>query len=163
MIEVINAEEVGFNNHEIKNYLDKMDSKGSFIVDQLVYYPYFFFEYTLERKSFPRPTGAMVGCTVDGINGIGSLIDGSPKFKKKQIDPQNIIQKKLGSFEVSEISKDFLYDSISYKLKVLSMPKLTLTKKEVFYRPYWIAEGRKHSSDRFLLTVDAVTGKYHPL
>lgn len=163
MNEEIYAEEIGFHNYEIKTFLDRMDTKGSFKVEQLVYYPYFFFEYSMEKKSFPRLTGGMVGCTVDGINGIGSLIDGSPKFRKKEISHQNIIQKKLSSLEVSDISKDFLYDSISYKLKVFTMPRLTLTKREVFYRPYWIAEGREYASDKFLLTVDAVTGKYHPL
>lgn len=163
MNETVKAEAIGFDNHEIKIYLEKMDTERSFKVDQLVFYPYFFFEYALERKSFFHPLGGAVGCTIDAINGVGAVIDTSPNFKEKALTTKNIIQKKLDSLEAKEIAEKFLCDSISYKMKILSMPKLKLIKQEVIYRPYWIAEGGACSSNQFLLTVDAVTGKYHPL
>ncbi|WP_404455031.1 hypothetical protein LG329_06750 [Virgibacillus necropolis] len=163
MNEVIKAEEINFNNNEIKIYLEKMDTKNTFKVDQLVFYPYFFFEYSLDRKSFFHPIGGTVGCSIDGINGVGSIIDKVPHFSKQEVSTQNIIQKKLNTLDAEVIAEPFLYDSISYKMKILSMPKLNISKQEVFYRPYWIAKGGTHKSNQFLLTVDAVTGKYHPL
>jgi hypothetical protein len=164
MNETIKAEGIGFDNHEIKILLERMDCERSFKVDQLVFYPYFFFEYTLERKSFFHPIGGTVGCTIDGINGVGALIDTFPDLNEQAISNQNIIQRELNLVKAKEKAEEFLYDSISYKMKILSMPKLKVAKQEVFYRPYWVAQGGGvHSSNQFLLTVDAVTGKYHPL
>lgn len=163
MNETVKAEAIGFNNNEIKIYLERMDTERSFKVDQLVFYPYFFFEYALERKSFFHPLGGAVGCTIDAINGVGAIIDTSPDSKEQIISNKNIIKKKLDSTVAMGIAEKFLYNSISYKMKVLSMPRLELIQQEVFYRPYWIAEGGAYTSDQFLLTVDAVTGKYHPL
>ncbi|ASK62447.1 hypothetical protein CFK37_09930 [Virgibacillus phasianinus] len=163
MNELVKAEAIGFSNQEIKVYLERMDTNRSFKVNQLVFYPYFFFEYELESKSFFHPIGGAVGCTVDGVNGVGAVIDISPEFKEQEITAEKLIQKELDTMEAKGIAEKFLYNSISYKMKVLSMPRMKLIKQEVFYRPYWIAEGGTYSSNQFLLTVDAVTGKYHPL
>lgn len=163
MNETIKTQDVGFNSREIKGILEKMDAGMKVVVDQLVFYPYFFFEYSLERKSFIHPNGGSVGCTIDALNGAGSLIDMSPVLNEQAISNVNIIQRKLNSTEAKDIAENFLYDSISYKMKILSMPKLKLSKQEIFFRPYWIVQGAVQSSNRFYLTVDSVTGKYHPL
>lgn len=162
MEEVISTEEINFSNDEIKTYLERMDTKNSFKVDQLVFYPYFFFEYDVDKKSFFHPIGTM-GCAVDGINGVSAIIDKMPDFSEKTIPSRDIIQNKLSLMKAKAIAEPFLYDSISYKMKVLSMPAINLSKQEIFYRPYWIAEGGMYVSNSFSLTVDAVTGKYHPL
>ncbi|WP_085523170.1 hypothetical protein [Tuberibacillus sp. Marseille-P3662] len=163
MNETIKTQNVGFNSHEIKGSLEKMDAGMKVAVDQLVFYPYFFFEYSLERKSFLHPNGGTVGCTIDALNGAGSLIDMSPVLNEQSVSDDNIIQRKLDSAKAKEIAETFLYDSISYKMKILSMPNLKLSKQEIFFRPYWIVEGVVQSANRFCLTVDSITGKYHPL
>lgn len=160
----IKAETIHFQSDEIKAFLENMDGYDKSVrVNQLVYYPYIFFEYSLIRQSFFQPMGQAVGCTVDGINKIGALIDTSPRFLEQEVDPHWIIPKKIEMEEAEILAKSFLYESISSRKKILSLPKLILTKQELFYRPYWVAEGRLHSKKKYRLTVDAVTGKYHPI
>lgn len=142
--------------------MERIEPGTTFKASQLVYYPYFFFEYTLERKRLLHPFSGTTGCTIDAVDGIGSLIDHAPFLKNQALVKASMIQPVINSERGEAKAEAFIYDSISLKLKVLSMPKLKLNKKDLFYRPYWIVYGGI-CSNQFSLAVDAVTGKYHPL
>src|SRR5699024_864667 len=164
MNKIIYSENVRFDHHELKLVFEKTDTNNLFHVNQLVFYPYYYFEYKLERKSLFHPKGGMIGCTIDGINGIGAIVNTFPCFEKQAIQTDAIIPGKIKSADAKVIAKKFVYDTISYKMKVFSPPPIILTMKEIFYRPYWIVEGGDiYLENKFMLTVDAVTGKYHPL
>lgn len=164
MSKLIRSENIGFDRNEITRIFEKTDAEKKFQVHQLVFYPYYFFEYKLERRSLFHPNGGVIGCTVDGINGIGSIVSTFPYLESQELQPHTMIPEELKVAEAKTNAKKFVYDTISYKMKVFSAPSITLIKEEKFYRPYWIVEGGdKHSQNKFMLTVDAVTGKYHPL
>lgn len=164
MNRIVNSENTSFDQNEIKLVFEKTDANKLFHVNQLVFYPYYYFEYKLERKSLFHPNGGVVGCTIDGVNGIGAIVNTFPRLERQEIQSHTIIPEKLTFTDAKTTAKSFVYDTISYKMKVFSTPPITLTKEEKFYRPYWIIEGGDiYSQNNFMLTVDAVTGKYHPL
>lgn len=160
----IYTEEIQYDQGEVKAVLESLDATQTFRVEQLVYYPYYFFECKLERKSLLQPKGGgSAGCAIDGINQVGSLIDQSPVFIEEEVPFSQIIPVTIQPQEAEQLALEFIRHSITYRMKVLSPPKLARTRKELFYRPYWIAEGEGASPHRYALTVDAISGKYHPL
>lgn len=164
MSKLIHAEKLSFDHNEIKSIFEKTDAEKMFQVHQLVFYPYYYFEYKLERKSLFHPNGGVVGCTVDGINGIGAIVNMFPRFESQEIQSDTKIPEELNLADAKTTAKKFVYDTIAYKMKVFSAPPISLTREDKFYRPYWIIEGGdRYSQNKFMLTVDAVTGKYHPL
>lgn len=162
-VRVIQTERIGYERKETELILEKMDPESAFTVQRHVYYPYLFFEYMLNRKGFFHPLEGNIGCTVDGVNKIGALSDTFPRLEKKTVPRQAVIENTLELSDAKPIAENFLLNHIIHKKKILSIPKLHLTKQMVFYRPYWIVEGKSKASERFLLMVDAVSGKYHPL
>lgn len=164
-MKTIAVEQINYNHDQLKVYLKDLDAEISYQILTLVYYPYILFEYSLKqkRKGFFRPIGKTAGCTVDGINHLGSLIDRLPRLKEQNISTQRILHRTLDVSVARNIAKNFLYETISSRMKIFSMPQLTLIREEVFYRPYWIAEGLTSTSHQFTLTIDAVSGRYHPL
>lgn len=160
---VIQAETFFYERQEIKHLFEKMDPESAYTVQRHIYYPYLFFEYMLKRKSFFHPLEGNIGCTVDGVNKIGALLDTFPRLEKKTVSRQAVIECKMELTDAKPIAESFLLNHIVNKKKILSVPKLQLTKQLLFYRPYWIVEGRRKTSRPFLLMVDAVSGKYHPL
>src|SRR5690625_6908422 len=83
MSKLIHAESISFDHHEIKQIFEKTDAEKEFHIHQLVFYPYYYFEYKLERKSLFHPNGGVVGCTVDGINGTGAVVNMFPRLDRK--------------------------------------------------------------------------------
>ncbi|WP_269410040.1 hypothetical protein [Lentibacillus daqui] len=160
---IINAEQLGFSQEEIKQQLEQLDQGRTYQAQRLVYYPYIIFEFTIDRRRFFHPLKGYVGCTIDGVNKIGALADTFPELAKVEVSDQNIIALDLTFAEAKKIAEDFLYNSISARKKVITAPKLNLTKQELFYRPYWIVEGDVDLPGHFFITVDAVSGKFHPL
>jgi hypothetical protein len=164
MNQLIQSENVTFDRNEIKLIFEKTDADQSCDVLQLIFYPYYYFEYTLERKSLFYPNGGVIGCTVDGVHGAGAIVNASPFLGKQEMNCTNIVPQKMKLVEAKTIAEKYVYNTISYKMKVFSAPPIRLNRQELFYRPYWIVEGgNSNALNRFLLTVDAVTGKYHPL
>ncbi|MEN1968705.1 hypothetical protein WMZ97_11605 [Lentibacillus sp. N15] len=160
---IIDAEKPGFSREEIKKRLERLDTGRTYQVQRLVFYPYFIFEYIIDRQNFFHPLKGHVGCTVDGVNKVGALADTFPQFTKQEISDRDIINPYLAFEEAEEIAEDYLYHSISTKKKVLTVPKIAATKQKLFYRPYWVVEGSIGLTDPFLITIDAVSGKFHPL
>lgn len=161
MDQMIKVECINIDRHETKMLLKRMDSNISFQSSRLVYYPYFFFEYMIEKTRFSNKEKA--GCTIDSLNGLGALTDTWPNCREEQVKiEQSIIPAKLNDEEARHTSEKFLSDTILRKRKVLSMPRLRLTGQVNFYRPYWVVECESRES-LFTLVVDAVSGRYHPL
>lgn len=154
------SQSIGFDKSKIKEFLKQLEPEAAFRVRQLVHYPYYFFEFTVERKYLFHPIDGSAGCTIDAISGVGALIDTVPELKDQEVAKETIIQPALNAEQAAVNAQEFLYKSISLKIKVLSMPDLTLEKAELFYRPYWIVQGT--GREQFSLAVDAVCGKYHP-
>ncbi|WP_240376893.1 hypothetical protein [Bacillus piscicola] len=162
--EWIKTEELTFDQEEVKKVLESLDKNQEFTVEQLLYYPYYFFEYKLERRSLLQPKGGgSVGCAMDAVNKVGSVIDKSPVFTEKEVPSQQMIPVELEETEAKKLAVDFLNHSITYRMKILAPPQMKLTRSEIFYRPYWVAEGTKAAPDGYTLIVDAISGKYHPL
>jgi len=122
-----------------------------------------FFEFQVNRNTLIHRKGSKAGCTVDGINKIGALVDVSPQFIHANIEKKYLLPKKLTRQESFKIAKEFLLESMASRMKILKMPRLELVRQEIFYRPYWLVKGKAKRNDSFFLTVDAVTGKYHPI
>jgi|GEM_PF-3413427 len=159
----IKSEEVSFEKDNLKETLEKMDANVSYDVQTLIYYPYLFYEFLVENGSFINRTGQRAGCTIDGMNQLGALIDRIPQFIDAKIKRKYIMEKNINNKTALHAAERFIVESISSRMKVLKMPQLELVKQEEFYRPYWVVKGQKSAGSHFYITVDAVTGKYHPL
>ncbi|MGY0692365.1 hypothetical protein ACW2QC_06160 [Virgibacillus sp. FSP13] len=160
---IVQAEQLGFKQEEIETRLEKLDSGRTYKAQRLVYYPYIMFEYVIDRRNFFHPLKGNVGCTIDGVNKVGALADTFPQLASQNVSDNHIIPLHLTLAEAKEVAENFIYHSIASKKKVLTVPTLTSSKQAIFYRPYWIVEGDSDLPDHFLITVDAVTGKFHPL
>ncbi|MCP8615631.1 hypothetical protein [Salirhabdus salicampi] len=163
-MKTIITNKIEFQKKEIKTLLDQLDPKISFQVDRLVYYPYYFFEYSVKQHKFLRfmNRNGNIGCTIDSLSGTGALIDATPQFNRYEASEDELISSKLDVITAQKEAEKYIYRSISLKMKILQMPEMQLTKQELFYRPYWIASSK--TSDRsFSLAIDAISGKYHPL
>lgn len=163
---LIKTEKIDFTKMEIEQSLIQLDPKNDYEVKDYVYYPYWIFEYKINKNSFFHPLKGKVGCSIDGVNKAGALADTFPQLINSKIIKDKVIQSKLSMQEAETLAKDFLYGAITSKKKVMKVPNLNPTRQEMFYRPYWIVEGVLNSSrfkKTFLITVDAISGKYHPL
>lgn len=166
-MKLIDVEHINYYEDELVSFLKKIDTETSYQIHTLIYYPYILFEYSLRHekkswKNFFRPIGTTAGCTIDAINQLGALIDRSPLLKKQMISNQRILNHTLDVNEGRSIAKNFVQEAIASRLKIFSMPQLKLIHEKIFYRPYWVVNGFK-SSHSFSLTIDAVSGRYHPL
>lgn len=158
----IKTECIHFEAQEVKKLLEKLVPNFSFTVHQLVFYPYFFFEYILEKKR-SLSKGEKIGCTIDAINGIGALTDTWPNYEHQQTySEQSMLPGKLSKNKAKKLSEEFLYNSVLHKRKFLLLPEIRLIKQEEFYRPYWIVDSDR-GKNQFSLIVDAVTSRYHPV
>lgn len=97
------------------------------------------------------------------ISGVPSLVDKRPDFKMFRVRHDGILSPSLDDYRVKRIASDFLYKTISKKVKVLTAPKILNKQFQLFYRPYWVVEGRNQEENQFHLIVDTITGKFHPL
>lgn len=157
------SEEISFSKSDIEMRLQQLDSKNKYEVKKILYYPYFVFEYSMNRKGFFHPLQGKTGCTIDGINKIGALTDTYPNLKENILKENEIIQPQIDLQESKGLAKTFMEEAIANKKKVFTIPQLVDIREEKFFRPYWVVQGGEHESKSFLLTVDAVSGKFHPL
>lgn len=159
---VVRTESISFEKDVLKESLTKMESNVKYEIQSMIYYPYLFHEYKVEKSGLINRVGQKTGCTIDGMNKIGALVDTAPTFIFKKIKEKYIMKRIVNNNEAIEIAEQFLFESIYSRMKIVKMPRLELQRQEEFYRPYWIVKG-KGKLTSFYLTVDAVTGKYHPL
>lgn len=162
-MKVLKTERISFEKELLKDALEKMDDQVTYDIQSLIYYPYLFHEFKVEKRGLINRVGQKVGCTIDGMNKIGALVDVTPEFMYTSIKERNIMKSSTDKSEAMKIAEQFLFESIYSRMKILKMPTLKLQRQEEFYRPYWIVKGIKEKRAPFYLTVDAVTGKYHPI
>lgn len=163
MSKLIHVEDVSFEEYLLKDSLKNMDENVSYNIETLIYYPYLFHEFKVDNKSLLNRVGKKAGCTIDGINKLGALIDQPPKILTDNINERVIMKRSINNQNAITAAKTFLMESISSRMKIFKMPRLILMDQQEFYRPYWVVRGKSSIKNTFYLTVDAVTGKYHPL
>lgn len=159
----VQSEQIVFTDNEIKKRLEQLDKNNNYEVKNVLYYPYLVYEYLVDRKGFFHPLQGNIGCTIDGVNKIGAVVDFFPELKETDIQDEIIIQSKTTLVEAECSAKEFLHETIAKKKKIFTVPELKDARQEMFYRPYWIVEGETKVGETFLITVDAVSGKFHPL
>ncbi|MGJ9457426.1 hypothetical protein [Oceanobacillus sp. CF4.6] len=159
----INTLEMSISEKEVIYSLGKMQSNISYSINNIVFYPYFFFEYSFARKNPISPLKGTVGCTIDGLSGVTALADKRPDFTTIDILKKELLPLELQEDNAQKIAIEFLFHTISRKIKVLSSPKLELKSSQLFYRSYWVVNGHQQGNKNFSLIVDSISGKYHPL
>ncbi|SFJ88997.1 hypothetical protein SAMN04487936_10589 [Halobacillus dabanensis] len=162
MAKKIWTNEIQFSKEEVNRLLQQMEKKSRFTIDRLIYYPYYFLEYGLKEKTLLHGKVGKIGCTIDSISGVGSLIDVSPNLYETEMEGNERIDVHLTQKDAALEGEKFVCKSISYKMKILRMPEVELQKNLLFYRPFWLVRGDRKKK-KFLLVFDAVTGKFHPL
>ncbi|MYL36260.1 hypothetical protein [Halobacillus litoralis] len=151
-----------FSDEEICHFLKQMEKDSIFTPECLVYYPYYFLEYEMKGKRWLGHVHKKIGCTIDSISGVGSLIDTSPELSEAELKTNKVLDIQIPLSKAKVYGERFIGRSISYKMKIFRMPGITLTKESLFYRPYWIVKGMKKKKC-FHLIVDALTGEFHPV
>ncbi|EGQ21766.1 hypothetical protein HMPREF9372_3126 [Sporosarcina newyorkensis 2681] len=157
----IQTQEIEYNKDEVLQGLKQYEKKTHFRIQDVIYYPYYFFEYQVSAKSLLKFRGK-TGCTVDALGGRGAMVDIQPVFSERQIEdgqvPNLVINEKLAA----EIAEKFVFHNASSKAKFITMPKIIEVQRTLFYRPFWLAEFELEEKQGRLI-VDAVSGSYHPL
>lgn len=159
----IKSQEIYFTESKVIRALEKAEPESSFLMNKLVYYPYTFLEYTFQKGGKLTPLKGEVACTIDMISGVPSLVDKRPDFMKVRVEHDGILSPSLDDHRVKVIASDFLYKTIAKKVKVLTTPNISNKQSQIFYRPYWVVEGKNQEENQFHLIVDTITGKFHPL
>lgn len=155
------TQEVAFVEEDVLRGLRQYDKAAEIQINNLIFYPYYFFEYEVNAKSLLRFTGK-VGCTVDALGGQGAIVDVQPEFLQRQIEEEYIPAVVVSEGKAKKIADQFVFDNASKKAKFITMPKIKLLSSTLFHRPFWLAEyGRDY--ERRQLIVDAISGGYHPL
>jgi hypothetical protein len=154
------AQEITFVEQDVLLGLQQYDMKAEVRISNLIYYPYYFFEYEVNAKSLLRFKGK-VGCTVDALEGRGAIVDVQPEFLQRKIDAQYVPEVQVCEKKAREIADNFVFDNASSKAKFITIPKIKLLSSTLFYRPFWLAEYDQEGQRQ--LIVDAISGSYHPL
>jgi hypothetical protein len=154
------AQEITFVEQDVLLGLQQYDMKAEFRISNLIYYPYYFFEYEVNAKSLLRFKGK-VGCTVDALEGRGAIVDVQPEFLQRRIDSEYVPKVQVCEKQAREIADNFVFDNASSRAKFITIPKIKLLSSTLFYRPFWLAEYDQEGQRQ--LIVDAISGSYHPL
>ncbi|WP_340084913.1 hypothetical protein MHB50_04505 [Siminovitchia sp. FSL H7-0308] len=159
----IYTQEIEISKEDTIRSFKNLQPSLHFSVDELLYYPYLFFEHSFARKNPLSPLKGIIGSTVDGISGVAALADKAPTFQIKTVSAERLLPSTIQKHRAVQIAEDYIFRTLSTKIKVLLTPKVTLQKQLLFYRPYWIVDAKQIGKDDFRLMVDGVSGKYHPL
>jgi hypothetical protein len=154
------TQEITFVEQDVLLGLQQYDMKAEVRISNLIFYPYYFFEYEVNAKSLLRFKGK-VGCTVDALEGRGAIVDVQPEFLQRRIDAEYVPEVQVCEKQAREIADKFVFDNASSKAKFITIPKIKLLSSTLFYRPFWLAEYDQEGQRQ--LIVDAISGSYHPL
>ncbi len=160
-MKTILTQEVQFVEKEVFNGLIQFDKAAEIEIQQLIYYPYYFFEFDVKAKRFLKFEGR-VGCTIDALGGHGAIIDVQPELKEIQAAHLSMPMVTVETEEAAEKAERFVFENASSKVKFMTIPTIKKVSHRLFYRPFWIAD-YKGKEEREQLIVDAVSGSYHPL
>lgn len=129
---------------------------------QKIYYPYYHVEMQAESHILGKKISGKIACLIDLIEGAETLISEEPRVEKIEVERQIVITPKLTNEGLLRKAENFLSQSISHKMKVLLVPKLTLLTERVLYRPFWLVNCTSRN-ETFQLLVEGISGHYHPL
>lgn len=150
-----------YAEQDVLRGLQQYEKQAELQISQLLYYPYYFFEYELSIRSFLKLKGR-TACTIDGISGHGALIDRQPEFSYRGIEPEQI-PIEIGEEEARKAAEKFIFENASSKAKFVTTPKIKMVRSTLFYRPFWLADYGREEHGQHQLIVDAISGSYHPL
>ena len=156
------TQEPEYAEHDVFRGLNHFDQKADVHVHQLIFYPYYFFEFEMKAKSLLKLNGK-IACTVDGISGQGAIVDTKPNFSSRPIEKRKKLPVQVGEYEARNIAERFIFQTISQKTKFITIPSLQVLEHSMFYRPFWLAEYSLKEKGKQQLIVDAISGSYHPL
>lgn len=157
------TQELAFSERDVLFGLQQYDKEAKIQISNLIFYPYYFFEYEVNAKSLLRFKGK-VACTVDALAGRGALVDVQPEFLQRQIETKHILPSvEVCEEEARKVADMFVFDSASSKAKFVTIPKIKLLSSTLFYRPFWLVEYGQEKHGKHQLIVDAISGGYHPL
>ncbi|MBS4190286.1 hypothetical protein KHA94_08725 [Bacillus sp. FJAT-49705] len=156
------TQEPEFAESDVFRGLKQYDRKANVYVRQLLFYPYYFFEFELSAKSLLKLSGK-IACTIDGISGKEAIIDMKPAFSTCFNETADKLSVQVEEMEARKIAERFVFQTISQKTKFISIPSLKISDCSLFYRPFWLAEYILKEKGKQQLIVDAISGSYHPL
>ncbi|NYF23273.1 hypothetical protein [Sporosarcina sp. JAI121] len=156
------TQEITFAKQDILRGFRKIDKKAEIHISQLIYYPYYFFEFEVNAKSLLKFRGK-VGCTIDALSGKGAIVDVQPEFSNHQIEVEPIPPVVFSEDDAKKIAEKFVFDHASSKAKFVTIPKIRLLSSALFHRPFWLAEYSQGGYDQRQMIFDAISGSYHPL
>jgi hypothetical protein len=157
---ILLTQEITFVEQDVLLGLQQYDKEAEVRISNLIFYPYYFFEYEVNAKSLLRFKGK-VGCTVDALEGRGAIVDVQPEFLQRRIDAEYVPEVQVCEKQAREIADKFVFDNASSRAKFITIPKIKLLSSTLFYRPFWLAEYDQEGHSQ--LIVDAISGSYHPL
>ncbi|PIC91008.1 hypothetical protein CSV71_02845 [Sporosarcina sp. P21c] len=155
-------QEIEFTKEEVLQGLQQYGKETYFQIQDIIYYPYYFFEYQVSAKSLLKFNGK-AACTIDGLGGRGAMVDVRPSFSRKKVEVGRFPELVIGEEEAIVMAERFIFDNASSKAKFITMPKITEVQRNLFYRPFWITDFKLDNKKSGQLIVDAISGSYHPL
>ncbi|PID22035.1 hypothetical protein CSV61_07415 [Sporosarcina sp. P3] len=155
-------QEIEFTKEEVLLGLQQYEKETYFQVQDMIYYPYYFFEYQVSAKSLLKFKGK-AACTIDGLGGRGAIVDVRPSFSRKKEEVGLFPELVIAEEEAIDAAKRFIFDHASSKAKFVTMPKITEVQRTLFYRPFWLTDYKLDNKKSGQLIVDAISGSYHPL
>ncbi|ARD48902.1 hypothetical protein [Sporosarcina sp. P33] len=156
------VQEIEFTEEEVLHGLRQYEKQTYFQIQDVIYYPYYFFEYQVSAKSLLKFNGK-AACTVDALGGRGAMVDVRPVFYERKVENGRIPGLVIEENEAIAIAKRFVFDNASSKAKFVTMPKIIEVQRNLFYRPFWLADFKLQNNKQGQLIVDAISGSYHPL
>ncbi|MFD1065701.1 hypothetical protein [Oceanobacillus locisalsi] len=163
MGEKILAQAIHYEKEKIESSFNKLYSGSTFLAERIIYYPYYYFIYSVNAKRIFMPLKEKMGCVVDAVSCRGSLIDANPKLELIDIPINQLLEKTQSLDDCLSISESFIHRSLSLKMRMISFSNIKLEKQELFYRPYWVVFQNNEKQNEQNFIVDGVTGQYHPL
>ncbi|QUW20865.1 hypothetical protein JSQ81_13695 [Sporosarcina sp. Marseille-Q4063] len=156
------TQEISFVEQDVLLGLRQYDKKSEVRISNLIFYPYYFFEYEVNAKSLLRFKGK-VGCTIDALEGRGAIVDVQPEFLQRKIEMEIVPEVQVCEEKAREIADKFVFENASSKAKFITIPEIKLLSCTLFYRPFWLAKYDQEEQGQHQLIVDAISGSYHPL
>ncbi|WP_080872805.1 hypothetical protein [Oceanobacillus timonensis] len=163
MREKILAQTINYEKEKIELSFKKVYSDSTFFAERIIYYPYYYFIYSVNAKRIFMPLEEKMGCVVDAVSCRGSLIDSNPKLELIDIPVNQLLEKSQSLDDCLSMSESFIHRSLSLKMRMISFSNIKLEKQALFYRPYWIVSQNNEMQSDPNFIVDGVTGQYHPL
>lgn len=155
------TQELEFPERQVKRLMKGLEKRSMIKIENLVYYPYYFFEFDVSVKTVVGLKGK-TACTVDALDGKCALVDVFPQLIQYEIETDFQLEIVITENEARKTAKYFISENISKKVKFLKVPEIKFSSETLYYRPFWLISLTKYK-EQSLIIVDAISGNYHPL